>query len=120
MKYCQGPLCHTYDTKDRKRGPKGNKVNQTRRRSSFYYLQGNACSMQCQDDWFKEYGERALNYFGRITPPKKMEEHNSWRKTRRWGYGDNEDRHIFYNMCTGEERLISEAQYNDDNYTLNT
>ena len=36
MKYCQGPLCHTYDTKDRKRGPKGNKVNQTRRRSSFY------------------------------------------------------------------------------------
>ena len=49
-----------------------------------------------------------------------MEEHNSLRKTRRWGYGDNEDRHIFYNMCTGEERLISEAQYNDDNYTLNT
>ena len=38
MKYCQGPLCHTYDTKDRKRGPKGNKVNQTRRRTSMYYL----------------------------------------------------------------------------------
>ena len=66
MKYCQGPLCHTYDTKDRKRGPKGNKQNQTRRRSSFYYLQGNACSLQCQDDWFQEYGERALNHFGRI------------------------------------------------------
>ena len=28
MKYCQGPRCHTYDTQDRKRGPKGNKVNQ--------------------------------------------------------------------------------------------
>jgi len=26
MKYCQGPLCHTYQTKDRKRGPKGAKV----------------------------------------------------------------------------------------------
>ena len=22
-------MCHTYDTQDRKRGPKGNKVNQT-------------------------------------------------------------------------------------------
>ena len=45
MKYCQGPLCHTYDTQDRKRGPKGNKKNQTRRRSSFYYLGGNALSL---------------------------------------------------------------------------
>ena len=22
LKYCQGPRCHTHDTKDRKRGPK--------------------------------------------------------------------------------------------------
>ena len=29
MKYCQGPKCHTYDTKDRKRGPKDNKRNET-------------------------------------------------------------------------------------------
>ena len=119
MKYCQGPLCHTYDTKDRKRGPKGNKVNQTRRRSSFYYLQGNACSLQCQDDWFKQFGERALDYFGRITEPKKLEENNAWRKTYRWATR-GEDRHIFYNMVTGEERTITEQQYDDDNYTLNT
>ena len=33
LKYCQGPKCHTYDTKDRKRGPKDNKRNETRRRS---------------------------------------------------------------------------------------
>ena len=52
LKYCQGPKCHTYDTKDRKRGPKDNKRNETRRRSSFYYLGGNVCSMKCQDDWF--------------------------------------------------------------------
>jgi len=122
MKYCQGPLCHTYDTKDRKRGPKGNKVNQTRRRSSFYYLQGNACSMQCQDDWFKQFGERALDYFGRITQPKKMEEHNSWRKRYRWSWesDNNTPTHYFHNMCTGEERDITEQQFNDDNYTLNT
>jgi len=120
MKYCQGPLCHTYDTKDRKRGPKGNKVNQTRRRSSFYYLQGNACSMQCQDDWFKQYGEAALNHFGRITQPIVLEQHNAWRKSYRWGYGNNEDRYIFYNMVTHEERNITEQQYNDNNYTLNS
>jgi len=120
MKYCQGPLCHTYDTKDRKRGPKGNKVNQTRRRSSFYYLQGNACSLQCQDDWFKQFGERALNYFGRITQPIKLQAHNSWRKNRRWNWGESPDTFYSYNICTGEERDITEAQYNDNNYTLNT
>jgi len=122
MKYCQGPLCHTYDTKDRKRGPKGNKVNQTRRRSSFYYLQGNACSMQCQDDWFKQYGERALNHFGRITQPIVLQENNAWRKRYlySWQSNNNQASHIFYNMCTGEERNITEQQFNDDNYTLNT
>ena len=122
MKYCQGPLCHTYDTKDRKRGPKGNKVNQTRRRSSFYYLQGNACSLQCQDDWFKKFGELALNHFGRITQPIVLTQNNAWRKSYRWSWnrGDNQSQHFFYNMCTGEERDITEQQYSDDNYTLNT
>ena len=123
MKYCQGPLCHTYDTKDRKRGPKGNKVNQTRRRSSFYYLQGNACSLQCQDDWFKQFGEQALNHFGRITQPIVLQEHNAWRKRYRWNWereqGDQAE-HYFFNMVTREERDITEQQYNDHNYTLNT
>ena len=122
MKYCQGPLCHTYDTKDRKRGPKGNKVNQTRRRSNFYYMGGNVCSMQCQDDWFKEYGERALNHFGRITQPIVLQENNAWRKRYRWSWnrGDSQAEHIIYNMVTGEERDITEQQFNDNNYTLNT
>ena len=38
MKYCQGPLCHTYDTKDRKRGPKGNKVNLTPQSACVSYV----------------------------------------------------------------------------------
>ena len=122
MKYCQGPLCHTYDTKDRKRGPKGNKANQTRRRSSFYYLSGNACSLNCANDWFEEFGNRAIDYFGRLTEPKKLEEHNAWRKRYRysWQSDNHQASHIFYNMCTGEERDITEQQFNDDNYTLNT
>tara|TARA_Y100001963_G_scaffold27433_1_gene37381 strand:+ start:105 stop:473 length:369 start_codon:yes stop_codon:yes gene_type:complete len=122
MKYCQGPLCHTYDTKDRKRGPKGNKVNQTRRRSNFYYMGGNVCSMQCQDDWFKKFGEQALNHFGRITQPIVLTENNAWRKQYRWGWQQDrgQTHHYFYNMCTGEERDITEQQFDDDNYTLNT
>jgi len=33
MKYCQGPKCHEYRTKDRIRGPKGDKHYETRKRS---------------------------------------------------------------------------------------
>ena len=123
MKYCQGPLCHTYDTKDRKRGPKGNKVNQTRRRTSMYYLGGNACSMQCERDWFEKFGERALNHFGRITQPIVLTENNGWYKRENyytWQRENNEPRYYYFNMVTNEERPISEQQYNDDNYTLNT
>ena len=37
MKYCQGPICHAHKTKDRIRGPKGDKHYETRRRSHLYY-----------------------------------------------------------------------------------
>ena len=50
MKYCQGPICHTYKTKDRLRGPKGDKHYQTRRRSQLMYH--SFCSQCCVDDWF--------------------------------------------------------------------
>ena len=81
MIYCQGPLCHTYQTKDRIRGPKGAKVYQPRRRSSFYYLGGNACSMNCQNDWYEKFGEQAINHFGRIVEPIKLTEENAWFKS---------------------------------------
>ena len=45
LKYCQSHKCHTYDTKDRKRGSKDNRTNQTRRRSEFHYGGGNFCSL---------------------------------------------------------------------------
>ena len=80
MKYCQGPKCHTYETKDRLRGPKGAKYYQTRRRSGFSYLGGNACSMNCQNDWFEKFGERAVDHFGRIHEPIKLTEENAWFK----------------------------------------
>ena len=121
MKYCQGPLCHTYAPQDRKRGPKGNKVNQTRRRSSFYNLQGNACSMQCERDWFDTYGERALNHFGRITQPIVLTENNAWIKRFHysWGGANGNSQHYSLNILTREERPLTESQYDDSTYTLN-
>ena len=46
LKYCQGPKCHTYTTKDRLKGNGENKTFQTRRRSRMYYGKGNFCSMR--------------------------------------------------------------------------
>ena len=120
MKYCQGPNCHTYETKDRIRGTKGAKTYQTRRRSSFYYLGGNACDMRCQGDWFRKFGEQAVNHFGRITEPKKLVPENAWFKT----YGDydntnNRWNYVIENRLLGERRPITTEQYEDDSFTLN-
>ena len=116
LKYCQGPKCHTYDTKDRKKGPKDNKRNETRRRSSFYYLGRNACSMQCMYDWYDQYGEQALNHFGRITEAKVLTRDNAWRKSYDWNRDNQHNHsHYAYNHLTDERRPITEQQYNDDN-----
>jgi len=123
MKYCQGPSCHMYQTKDRIRGPKGAKYYQTRRRSSFYYLGGNACSMQCERDWFNKFGKMALDHFGRIVEPIKLTEENAWHKDYDWDYNNGsgvESNWRFVNKLTKEVRPITEEQYNDDNFTLNT
>ena len=111
MKYCQGPKCHQYQTKDRIRGPKGAKVYQTRRRSSFYYLGGNACSMNCERDWFNVYGSRALDHFGRTTEPKVLTRDNAWRTIRDWGA--DTDTWYVYNYLTEERHSITEQQYHD-------
>ena len=113
LKYCQGPKCHTYDTKDRKKGPKDNKRNETRRRSSFYYLGGNACSLNCQDDWFRKFGDQAVNHFGRITEPRVLTKDNAWSTRRDWSREDN-DRYYVYNYLTQERHSITEQQYDDE------
>ena len=113
LKYCQGPKCHTYDTKDRKKGPKDNKRNETRRRSSFYYLGGNACSLNCQDDWFRKFGDQAVNHFGRITEPRVLTKDNAWSTRRDWSREDNDTFYV-YNYLTQERHSITEQQYNDE------
>ena len=112
MKYCQGPSCHEYETKDRIRGTKGNKHYETRKRSEFYYMKGNACSMICQDDWFKKFGNMALDHFGRIHEPKRIAADSAWYKDYKWSSGQNYN-HYFINDLLGQRISITEQQYND-------
>ena len=123
LKFCQGPKCHQHQTQDRLKGPKGNKTYQTRRRSSMYYGTGNFCSMQCYNEWAEEFIDRAIDHFGRTTEAKHLTEHNAWYKDSdyNWRGGDNQySNWRFVNLITKEQRPLTEAQYNDSNYTINT
>ena len=120
LKLCQGTRCHQYHTKDRLKGMKDNKTYQTRRRSNFYYGSGNFCSMNCQIDWFQEFGNRAIDHFGRLTEPKHLNENNAWEKDYDWrNTTDDEHRYYYLNKITREQRPLTREQYRDTNYTLN-
>jgi len=118
LKLCQGPSCHQHQTKDRLKGPKDNKTYQTRRRSSFYYGNSNFCSLNCQNDWFEKFGNRAIDHFGRTTEVKHLNENNAWQKTYDWNSNDDTV-YVYRNGITKEERPLTKEQYRDSNYTLN-
>ena len=123
LKYCQGSKCHTYHTQDRLKGTKGSKTYQTRRRSSFYYGGGNFCSLNCQNDWWELYGDQAINHFGRLKEPKKLTEQNAWVKDYDYNWrneGNESSNYRFINQITKEERPLTQEQYDDNFYTLNT
>ena len=114
LKYCQGPVCHTYDTKDRKKGPKDNKRNETRRRSSMYYGKGNFCSLGCYNDWAEVFSDRAIDHFGRVTQPKVLTQDNAWRVRRNWNHNGGADTFYAYNYLTEERRPLTQQQYDSD------
>ena len=120
LKFCQGPECHTYTTQDRLKGPKGNKTYQTRRRSNLYYGNNNFCDQRCMYDWFEKYGTRAIDHFGRTTEVKHLTEQNAWHKQYDWDSNYQNRFYVYVNQITREQRPLTEAQYNDSNYTLNT
>ena len=120
LKYCQGPDCHTYTTKDILKGPAGSKTFQTRRRSRMYYGNGNFCDQRCLYDWFNKFGDQAVDHFGRLTEPKKLTEDNAWVKSHDWRHTtDDEQRYYYVNKITREQRPLTEEQYRDNNYDLN-
>ena len=118
MKYCQGPKCHEHKTKDRIRGPKGDKHYETRRRSHMYY-NGEFCSLNCQDDWFRLNGNRAIDHFGRTTEAKRTDASGAWYKDYVWDRSHTGDgsryNHFFINDLLGERRPITQQQYDDKN-----
>ena len=114
LKYCQGPECHTHFTKDRLKGPKGNKHYETRRRSNFYYGNGNFCDQRCMYDWIEKFGERALDHFGRITQPIKCTGENAWVKDYDWrSHDQGGHQHYWLNKVTDERIPITQEQYDD-------
>ena len=120
LKFCQGPDCHTYKTQDRLKGSKDNKTYQSRRRSRFYYGNGNFCDQRCLYDWVNKYIDQGLDQFGRTTEAKHLTEENAWVKDYDWRIDDEQNRYFFYNTITKERRSLTEDQFNDSSYTLNT
>ena len=118
LKYCQGTKCHEYRTKDRIKGTKGSKSYQTRRRSSFYYGQGNFCSLACQNDWLIKNIDQALNHFGRLTEPKKVMCDQAWYKDMIYlSYRDLPNEYYLKNDLLGQRIAITKQQYDDQNIT---
>jgi len=113
-------MCHEHKTKDRIRGSKGDKHYQTRKRTSFYYLGGNACSMQCERDWYNAFGALALRHFGMIHEPKRQDASDAWYKSYKYNYNNGSNSnydHYFVNDLLGERKPITEQQYDDKNLT---
>ena len=121
MKYCQGPECHTFKTKDRIRGPKGAKYYSTRRRSQFYYGKNNFCDLRCMNMWIQLHIEQALNHFGRVTEPKKVMADSAWYKDYKYNYDHINNRsnntHYFVNDLLGQKIPITEQQYDNKDLT---
>ena len=116
-KYCQGPKCHTYMTTDRKRGMKGDKYYQTRS-VRYGYGDNNFCTLICHNDWWAKHGTQAIDHFGRLREPIKMTEENAWIKDYDYRYDEDDSNFRFENKLTGERIPLTEAQYRDNNYTI--
>jgi len=114
MKYCQGPKCHEHTTKDRIRGPKGDKHYETRKRTSFYYGNDNFCDQRCMYEWFEMHGQRAVDHFGRIHEPKRTDCDSAWYKDYIWGRNGNHD-HYIKNDLLGRRISITQQQYDNCN-----
>ena len=116
MKYCQGPKCHEYKTKDRIRGPKGDKHYETRRRTHMYY-NGEFCSLNCQDDWLRVHGKQAIDHFGRVTEAKRTGCDSAWYKDYKWRTtettGQSRYNHYFVNDLLGQRIPITKLQYDN-------
>ena len=118
-KYCQGPKCHTYMTTDRKRGMKGSKYFQTRSVGRYGYGDNHFCTLICHNDWWAKHGARAIDHFGRLHNPIRLTNENAWIKDYNGYWGDDASTtYRFENKLTNERIPLTEAQWRDSNYTI--
>ena len=76
--------------------------------------------MNCYNDWADQFMERAIDQIsGRLHEPLIMSEENAWRKTRRYHWNNTNNvsgysfNYFWHNACTGEDRPITEEQFNN-------
>ena len=81
------------------------------------YGDNNFCTGICQGDWWAKHGTRAIDHFGRLHEPIRLAPENAWVKAYNWGSGDSSE-HFFRNKLTDERIPLTEAQYDDSNYTI--
>ena len=115
-KYCQGPKCHTYQTQDRKRGPKGSKYFQTRTISRYGYGDNHFCTQICWSDWWVKHGTQAVDHFGRLREPIRLTQENAWVKDYdfEWQSGTTHNWR-WVNTLTNQRILISQEEYDNPN-----
>ena len=113
-KICQGPKCHTYMTTDRKRGKKRSKYFQTRIVGRYGFGDNNFCTLIWHNDWWATHGTRAIDHFGRIHEPIRLTEEGAGQKYHDW----RNSAYYFRNGLTFERIPLTEAQWNDSNYTI--
>ena len=81
--------------------------------------------MNCYNDWANQFMDRAINNIsGRLHEPLTMSEENAWRKLRRYNWGGHGGGYSFdffwHNACTGEDRAITEEQFDNPSEPMPT
>ena len=79
--------------------------------------------MNCYNDWATDFMDRAIDSVsGRLHEPLTMSEENAWRKRRRYHWDNSNGSasgysftYHWHNACTGEERNMTEEQFNNSN-----
>jgi hypothetical protein len=100
---------------------KGDKHYQTRTMGRYGYGDNNFCTTICLGDWWAKHGTRAIDHFGRLHEPKILTKENAWKKDYDYHYNNGNEStytHYFINKLTTERIPLTQAQYDDNNYTI--
>ena len=78
--------------------------------------------MNCYNDWADQFMNRAIDQVsGRLHEPMTMTEENAWRKRRRYNWDNSNGTsgysftYFWHNACTGEDRDMTEEEFNNSN-----